>query len=111
MLALLLAPSAYIPIWEESLTSIIPAISLTILAVLVYIPTAPVFPDVRSIVPAFVPVLAEVPFTKIPIPSVPTFKPPEEVIFIFSAYTAVPFTKSDAFIFIFMLLVSVPLPL
>ena len=89
----------------------IPPVLLRILAVFVYIPTAPVFPDVRLIVPEFVPVSAEVPLTNIPTPSYPIPKVPEEVIFIFSAYTAVPLVRAEAFIAILILLFSLPVPL
>ena len=83
-------------------------LSLEIVEVLVYIPTAPSFVP-NSIDPVFFPVFATVPLTNIPTPDVPTFNAPEEARFIFSAYIAVPLSKLSASIFKLILLSSVPL--
>ena len=76
-----------------------------------YIPTAPVLPAPKVIFPSLYPELVSVPLTYIPIPAVPIFKAPFEVIFIFSLYTAVPLSKSDISIFTFISLEVFPSPL
>ena len=107
--ALFPIPSVYTPICEKLFTLIVP--ELRRLAVFVYIPTAPVLSAVKSIIPVFVPMLAKVPFRRSPTPSFPIFKVPEDRIFIFSAYIAVPFSKFEAFISILTFLLSFPVPL
>ena len=69
-----------------------------------YIPTAPVLPAPKVILPSLYPRLAPVPLTNIPIPEVPILNAPCEVMLIFSAYTAVPLFKADALIATFIVL-------
>ena len=105
-------PSAYIPICEASFTLIIPVVvSLRILAVLVYIPTAPVFPVPKVIVPVLVPVLVLLPLIYIPTPEVPILNAPDDETFISSVYIAVPLSKAKAFTATPIFLVSPPVPL